>query len=106
MEPLAGQLEAAADVLATVDRRVPTLTVPAAAFAADDPSGLPGRLGAELHAHWSAVLSARSQEAADAASHLTELAASARVTGRAYRDTDGGTADRIRHSARGDVDDR
>ncbi len=102
MEPLAGQLDAAADVMTTVDRRVPALTVPTAAFAGDEPVGLPGRLGAELAAHWSAVLAARAHEASDAAARLSELAVSARAAGRAYLDTDAAAADRVRRSSGGD----
>lgn len=100
MEALAGRLDAAADVLTTVDRRVPALAIPADAFAGAEPVGLPGRLGAELHAHWSAVLAARAQEASDAAARLSELAVAARTTGRAYTDTDAAGADRIRRSGK------
>jgi hypothetical protein len=101
MELLAGQLDAAADVMTTVDRRVPAPATPAA-FAGDEPIGLPGRLGAELHAHWSAVLAARAHEASDAAARLSELAVSARAAGRAYLDTDAAAADRVRRSPGGD----
>jgi hypothetical protein len=101
MELLAGQLDAAADVMTTVDRRVPAPPVPSA-FAGDDPVGLPGRLGAELHAHWSAVLAARAHEAAGAAARLSELAGSARAAGRAYLDTDAAAADRVRRSPGGE----
>jgi hypothetical protein len=101
MESLAGQLDAAADVLTAVDRRVPALAVPAAAFGGAEPVGLPGRLGAELHAHWSAVLHARGQEAADAAARLAHLAVSVRTSGRAYADTDAAVAQRLGKDSHG-----
>ena len=81
------RLHAAADILATVDREVPTLEVPAGAFAADD-AGVPGRLGGRLHAHWTAVLTARAQEAAATAARLTELATALGETQRHYAETD------------------
>jgi hypothetical protein len=94
MDHLADGLDRAADTLTTVDRRLPVLAVPAAAFGADD-AGLPGRLGRDLHAHWTAVLDARSHEAAGAAHRLTELAGSVRVTRRHYRETDEAVRDRF-----------
>jgi hypothetical protein len=84
---LAERLSAAADVLTTVDRSVPGLAVSAGAFGADD-AGLPGRIGHELHTHWEVVLAARSQEAADAASRLADLAQSVRKTAQDYTDVD------------------
>jgi hypothetical protein len=87
MEQMIDRLHTAADALATVDRVVPTLAVPAGAFGADD-AGLPGRLGRKLHAHWSAVLTARAQEAAETASRLTELATALSETQRHYAETD------------------
>ena len=87
MEQMIDRLHAAADVLATVERVVPTLEIPAGAFGADT-AGVPGRLGRRLHAHWSAVLSARAQEAAATAIRLTELAAALRETQRQYAQTD------------------
>ena len=87
IDPLADRLSAAADLLTTVDRSVPGLAVSAGAFGADD-AGVPGRIGHELHAHWEAVLAARSQEAADVAARLTDLAQSVRTTSRDYTDAD------------------
>lgn len=95
MEQMIDQLHAAADLLATVDREVSTLEVPAGAFGADDAAGLPGRLGRRLHSHWSAVLSARAQEAAATAARLTELAAALRETQRHYAETDSAVGQHI-----------
>jgi hypothetical protein len=94
MDNLAEGLDRAADTLATVDRRMPALAIAAAAFGADD-AGLPGRLGRELHAHWQAVLDARSREAAAAAARLTEIAGSVRVTRRQYTETDEAAGGRL-----------
>src|SRR3954447_3939567 len=89
MEQLADRLERAADAMTTVDRRMPSQAVPAAAFGARETGGgLPGRLGHELHAHWVAVLDARSREAAGAAARLTDTAPSGRATLRHYGETD------------------
>jgi hypothetical protein len=98
VDRLADQLSAAADVLSTVDRSVPGLAVSAGAFGADD-AGVPGRTGRELHARWQAVLAARSQEASDAASRLTELARSVRTTSEQYTDTDETAARRLDREA-------
>jgi hypothetical protein len=95
---LADRLSAAADLVATVDRSVPGLAVPAGAFAADE-AGVPGRVGRELHAHWTAVLAARSAEAATTAATLTDLASSVRVTARDYAGTDESAARRLRHES-------
>ncbi|HET6529644.1 MAG TPA: hypothetical protein VFH03_03355 [Actinoplanes sp.] len=92
--PLADRLGAAADLLTTVDRSVPELAVPAAAFGADG-AGLPGRVGRELYAHWEAVLAARAREAALAAGHLQELSSSVRVTAERYAETDDAVARRL-----------
>jgi hypothetical protein len=94
MEHLADRLDNAADILTMVDRSVPGLGVPSSAFAADE-AGLPGRIGRELVTHWTAVLDARSREAADAATRLTGLARSLRATSRDYADTDGEVARRV-----------
>jgi hypothetical protein len=99
MEQLTGQLSAVADALTTVDRTVPTLAVPAGAFAADD-AGVPGRLGHKLHAHWSSVLAARAQEAAEAAGRLKDLAAALRDTRQDYEETDRAAGNRIERTAR------
>jgi uncharacterized protein YukE len=88
MDQLADRLDQAADTLATVDKRMPALTVAASVFGASDDAGLPGRLGQELHAHWTAVLTARSHEAAGAASRLFDAARSVRATSRHYAETD------------------
>jgi hypothetical protein len=98
IDPLAERLSAAADLLTTVDRSVPGLAVPAGAFGADD-AGVPGRIGHELHSHWDAVLAARSQEAADAAARLTDLARSVRETSRDYTDVDGAAAQRFQRES-------
>lgn len=95
MNHLADRFDRAADTLATVDRRLPTLSVTAGAFGADD-AGLPGRLGRELHTHWTAVLDARSREAAGAAARLAEIAGSLRVTRQHYDETDEAVRDRLR----------
>jgi hypothetical protein len=98
VDQLADRLDAAADALATVDRAVPSLAVPAGAFGADD-AGVPGRLGRDLHAHWMAVLAARSREAADASGHLNHLAQALRTTARQYADTDDAVGRRVRREA-------
>jgi hypothetical protein len=87
MDHLADRLDQAADALTTVDRRLPSLSIAPRSFGADD-AGTPGRLGRALHAHWAAVLEARSHEAATAASRLTEVAQSVRMTRRQYLETD------------------
>src|SRR3954471_23768720 len=87
MDHLADRLDRAADTLATVDRRLPALTVAAAAFGADD-AGVPGRLGRQLHARWAAVLEARGREAADLAGRLAEAAGAVRAVARDYALTD------------------
>jgi hypothetical protein len=98
MDHLADRLDDAAEQLTTVDRKMPALTVPAGAFGADD-GGLPGRLGHELHAHWTAVLRARSREAATAAAKLTETARSVRTSRQAYTETDELVGRRLRREA-------
>jgi len=87
MDHLAERLDRAADTLATVDRRMPTLAVAADAFAADE-AGLPGRLGRQLHARWAAVLESRSREAGGLAARLTDAAGAVRATARDYAETD------------------
>jgi len=87
MDHLADRLDRAADTLATVGRRLPTLTVAASALGADD-AGVPGRLGRALHARWAAVLEAREREAADLAGRLTEAAGAVRAVARDYAATD------------------
>ncbi|SDT72403.1 type VII secretion target [Actinoplanes derwentensis] len=87
MDRLADQIDHAAKALATVDRRVPDLVPVAADFGAAD-AGRPGRIGRALFAGWSAVLAARAREAADASTHLTEMAESVRVSAHAYTETD------------------
>ena len=87
MDHLADRLDRAADTLATVGCRMPVLAVDATAFGADE-AGLPGRLGRELHAHWAAVLDARSREAAGMAARLAGTAGSVRQAWREYVATD------------------
>jgi hypothetical protein len=98
MKQVAESLHAAADTLATVDRALAAVSVPAGAFAADD-AGLPGRLGRELHAHWSAVLIARAEEAAAAATHLRDLAAAVTQTTSGYERTDRDASTHIERSS-------
>jgi hypothetical protein len=87
MDEIADRLDQAAGTLTAVDRRLPALAVTPESFGADD-AGAPGRLGRELHAHWAAVLDARSREATNAASRLSEVARSVRITRRHYAETD------------------
>jgi len=87
MDDLADRLDRASDALAAMDRRMPALTVATTAFGAAC-AGLPGRLGRELQTHWTAVLDARSREAANCATRLTDAAQSVRVTLRHYSETD------------------
>ena len=94
MDQLADRLDRAADTMAALERRMPTLAIDAVAFAADD-GGLPGRLGRDLHAHWAAVLEARSHEAADVAARLAGTAGSVRTTHRHYTETDDAARRRI-----------
>jgi hypothetical protein len=94
MDHLADRLDRAADTLATLDRRLPVLAVAPVAFAADD-AGLPGRLGRDLHAHWAAVLEARSRETARLGSRLSDAAGAVRATRRDYAETDQAAARRL-----------
>lgn len=87
MDRLADQIDHAAEALAIMDRRVPELLPGAADFAAAD-AGRPGRIGRALYAGWSAALSARAREAADASTRLTEMAQAVRTGSDAYTDTD------------------
>ena len=87
MDELAERLDEAAGALTSVDRGLPALSVPPESFGAGA-TGAPGRLGQELHAHWAAVLDARSREATTAASRLSEVAESVRITRRQYAETD------------------
>jgi hypothetical protein len=91
---LADRLSAVADLLTTVDRTLPGLALPAATFGADE-GGVPGRVGRRLQAHWSAVLAARAEEAADTAAGLADLATSVRATTRQYAETDESAARRL-----------
>jgi hypothetical protein len=95
MNHLADRLDRAAESLTAVETRLPRLTVPPAAFGADD-AGVPGRLGRELHTHWTAVLTARSREAATAAARVAEIAHSVRETQERYTTTDEAAARRLR----------
>jgi hypothetical protein len=98
MDDLARRLESAADALTTVDRSIPALEVPAGAFGATD-VGVPGRIGRRLHAHWRAVLEARSREAAEAATRLADMAQALRATQRGYADADEAVARRVEREA-------
>jgi hypothetical protein len=95
MENLAERLESAADALSTVHRSLPGHACSPGAFGADD-EGVPGRLGRQLHDRWLGVLAARSQEATEAAAHLTALAAEVRLTAKSYAETDDEVGRRIR----------
>jgi hypothetical protein len=97
MERLTERLHAAADALTTVERVMPSLAVPPGAFAADD-AGVPGRLGHRLHAHWSAVLTARAQEAAAASTRLKDLAEALQQAKHDYAEVDDAVAGRIERS--------
>lgn len=94
MEDLADRLERAADALSTMDRRMPVLDIPADMVGADG-AGTPGRLGREVRAHWTAVLAARSREAAEVADRLAAIAVSVRRTARQYAETDEAARRRI-----------
>jgi hypothetical protein len=94
MDHLADRLDSAADALTTVDKTLPHLAVAEEAFAAGRTGG-PGRLGRDLHAHWSAVLTARAHEAAAAATRLTTMAASVRAAREHYTTTDEAAAARF-----------
>jgi hypothetical protein len=96
---LADTLDAAADQLTTVDRSVPALAVPPGVFGAAD-AGVPGHLGRDLHAHWQAVLTARSHEAAATAARLAALAEALRTTTQAYADVDASAAHHVHRSTR------
>jgi excreted virulence factor EspC (type VII ESX diderm) len=98
MDRIADRLDLVADALTTVDRSVPALAVTPDAFGADD-TGVPGRLGHDLHARWTAVLDARAREAADTAARLTGLAQSLRATAKDYTDTDDEAARRVQRRA-------
>jgi hypothetical protein len=95
MDDLADRLDAAADALTAVERRLSTAAVPAAAFGADN-VGRPGRLGRVLHAHWDTVLTARARESADAALRLIDTARAVRTTAQEYDRTDDEAARRLR----------
>lgn len=98
MERLAEGLHAAADAVTTVDRRITALSISPGAFAAGE-AGLPGRLGRQLHAHWSAALAARAEEAAAAAAQLQDLAAAVAQTTETYEQTDQAAATHIERSS-------
>jgi hypothetical protein len=101
MDHLADRLDRAADTLSTIDHRLPALAVDAVAFGAQD-AGIPGRLGRDLHGHWSAVLDARAREAAGLAARLAEAAGAVRTTARQYTETDATVARRFA-GERGDL---
>jgi uncharacterized protein YukE len=97
MKDLADALLTAADTVTGVDRGVAALTSTPGAFAAGE-VGVPGRLGRRLHAHFSAALTARADEAALTAAQLKELAAAVEATQDSYRSVDDAVADRIERS--------
>jgi hypothetical protein len=99
VDKLADRLTDAAELLTTVDRSVPGLAVAAGAFASDE-AGVPGRIGRDLHAHWTAVLAARADEAARTAARLTDMAASVRAATRGYAETDEAAARRLERGSR------
>ena len=98
MDRIADRLDLIADALTTVDHSVPSLVVSPGAFGADD-HGVPGRIGHDLHARWTAVLDARAREAAETAGRLIDLARLLRVTANDYTDTDDGAARRVQRRA-------
>ncbi|HEY0002765.1 MAG TPA: hypothetical protein VGB74_20090 [Actinoplanes sp.] len=95
MEHLTERLDRAVDIMSMMERKLPGLTVPAAAIGATE-AGLPGRFGREMYAHWVAVLDARAREAAAATARLAEMSASVRTTREQYRTTDETVAARLR----------
>ncbi|KUL32301.1 type VII secretion target [Actinoplanes awajinensis] len=95
MDRLADRIDQAAAALTTMDRRVPELLPVAGAFGADD-AGRPGRIGQRLHESWSAVLRARSAEAAGLAGRLSEMAHSVRASSQDYAETDAAAQRRLR----------
>jgi hypothetical protein len=98
MNHLADRLDRVAESLTTLESRLPDLAVPPADFGADD-AGIPGRLGRDLHTHWTAVLTARSREAAMAAARVAEIARSVRATQEQYTTTDEAAAHRLRQES-------
>jgi hypothetical protein len=98
MDGLADRLDAAAEASTTVHRALPLLDPPAEAFGADG-AGRPGRLGRDLHTHWTAVLDARAREATDAVARLSEAADAVRLARRRYAETDELAAHRLRREA-------
>jgi hypothetical protein len=99
MKELADRLDRAAESLTALETRLPLLAVPRRAFGADD-AGVPGRLGHDLHKHWTAVLTARSREAAMAAARVAEMADAVRATHEDYMVTDESAARRLRQEMR------
>ncbi|GAA2566509.1 hypothetical protein GCM10010435_44740 [Winogradskya consettensis] len=99
MTGIADRLEAAADSLTGLERALPMLAASPGSFGADG-EGLPGRVGGQLHQLWASALAARSREAADAARHVTGLAAEVRAAAKAYTETDDEAGRRIRRSGR------
>ena len=95
MDRIADEIEQAVAALTTLERSVPALAAPPAAFAADD-VGRPGRIGRLLHARWAATLSARAREAAGAAGQLSEIAQAVRDTSADYRTSDEAARRRLR----------
>ena len=98
MEHLALSLESVADALTTVNRSLPAHAAPPGAFGVGE-EGVPGRIGKQLHDRWRAVLNARSQEAAETAKHLLDLAADVRMTAKEYAETDDDTSRRMRRGS-------
>jgi hypothetical protein len=94
LSELASTLDAATADLTAADRALAALAAPPTAFGADA-AGLPGRVGRDLQARWDAALAARSREAADAATRLSETAAAARTAARQYAETDAAAGRRL-----------
>ncbi|MEV4345961.1 hypothetical protein AB0J83_15955 [Actinoplanes sp. NPDC049596] len=88
MDHLAETLDGAADDLRTVERAMAQLTVPPGTFGEATPTGAPGRLGRDLHEHWTAAVAARAQEAAGASARLTAMATAVRAVRDDYLETD------------------
>jgi hypothetical protein len=87
VDNLARRLDDAVTAVLDTRRDRPGAEPSPGAFGADA-GGTPGRLGRALHERWVAVLAARAQEAADAATALTDLAGAVRTTVERYEVTD------------------
>ncbi|MGW0432373.1 type VII secretion target [Micromonospora sp. NPDC003197] len=87
LRDLADRLDAAATALDVAARTLATVAPAPIELGADTP-GRPGELGRALHQQWLTAATARSSEAARAAGHLADVAASVRVAAAGYADVD------------------